>query len=96
MISITYLNGAIDIKHGLNEECSCRGGRADNFPSLALLLAKEVHTRQARDLLSLPGTLGFKMVGQIDRHENPNPGAIILVISVESFISEQEGLKDHG
>jgi len=44
---------------GQTEDCKGRGGRADNFCGL---LATGVHTRQARDLLSLPGTLGFKMI----------------------------------
>jgi len=51
-----------------------RGGRADNFRGF---LAAGVHTRQARDLLSLPGTLGFKMARARQLlQENPNPGAI--------------------
>jgi hypothetical protein len=49
---------ATDIKHSYLQLYSSRGGRADQS---RLFWLAGVQTRQARDLLSLSGTLGFKL-----------------------------------
>jgi hypothetical protein len=55
---------ARDIKHGFH----LRGGRAGvaerTISARLIQQMTGVHTRQARDLLSLPGTLGFKLAGR--------------------------------
>ena len=76
---------ATDIKHGSDGSLTQgRGGRADNFLALQ---AQGVHTRQARDLLSLSGTLGFKMAGR-SRPARKIPTPALLII--ESFINPQK------
>lgn len=68
---------ATDIKHGFHVMMVGPGWQSGQF--LSGNCQAGVHTRQARDLLSLPGTLGFKLAGRSrPAMKIPTPALIYL------------------